>query len=1114
MSRIVYPPWLHLAASVVSWEEVARLNGASSNETLARRNPLSETLQLRWMVPPYIGLPRKPFSTWVFTGEVTLKLQPDSGMTLYGGVQRIDFPNAMAMLVFRLNLTAAGAYVFAYSAAGQLLTGATSEGTTGVVVLEIQNSAIDYVLIGGTGSAGEIFGITTAQFANLPGWIEVETVGLPVDQTDFASTSYSVAHQGFVTAPVSPKAAAERRLKDGAPQTGWENTLPDGNPAPPFVPPTIPGLLSDFSASVLPNVKTMLNSSSGPTADSSIVVEQNIPTPEQAGGGAAFSSQPSSATFSPLALLLLASGSDPYNALGLGFGTAYTVDELQRILGSRTESAHNGERPTSSYASVGTVTLQRDISALMVSCEYDISLLGLDFSGEMAAVVFFDGLQLGVTPAPQNLTADTLRLNPPLTVDAPYTATVDAAWSRPAALVANQAVAASYAVARSSTAPDVTLLNAQRVGGGFMPFLASLPADGDASAPIVFEDSSVAPPESGNMLNYSVAGQDWFGVWSSWVETAASIPAAPVFYASVTDAKWTITDAASSPYPATLTVLFSWDWTTRRPEEVDLLIGLSALPDPTSPLPSVPAPAGTQYSIGGGYSGVKFVFGTDPTVAPTVPGGAAFTVEIVPATAPTPPDGTPPPPMPGNLNVVQYKATIPGFSLNFAGADEAAAFVYAQSKERLSPAWTVTEKPQVARVKSPTPPPVPTCDSIVWATLPDALGVSRVHLKWNSNGAAPSASFHVYEATETGLLDVAGMPPADLSAPYASRLATLRTLDMAACRKTFRRITLPIIPYTDNDFEVELPRGGRILYAYVVTAVSVNNIESAFPSDASTFTAVAVPYVEVPRAPRISATLTQSGGTYEAVVKVESRVGVSPDRFTLYRTNREGLSRSVDLMGQPLTDSTQAGWTSTAPDANDGTWTGAFTDADVTGSWSPTWYRAVAWRDNHLTDVSGNPLGALGGRSPSSSALGIVVPPPDPPALPYVAAIATDTTHPTDPTALIAVVTSAPIAATALGNHILNVTVEDPVQPNAIAMTTFRLETALDLLLRTTTVPSSGNPGDATRYAFGNEWSALLVWVPRPTRTSPSTDAFSVTVTLTDPVNRSTAQTAQVGWWT
>ncbi len=1112
MSRIVYPPWLHLAASVVNWEEVTRLNGQWAGALAGRQNPLSETLQLRWMVPPYIGLPRKPFTTWIFTGEVTLKLQPNFGVTLYGGVQRITFPQSMAVLVFRLNLTVAGAYVFAFSAEGQMLTGATSEGTTGNVLLEIQNSAIDYVLISGTGSAVEIFGITSVEFANLPGWIAVETVGLPVDQADFASTSYSVANQGFVTVPVPPRAAAERRLKEGAPQIGWQNTLPDGNPAPAFVTPTIPGLLSDFASSVLPNIKTMLNSSSVPTADSSVVVQQNIPTPQQAGASAASSAQPSSATFSPLALLLLASGSDPYNALGLGFGTVYTVDELKSILASQTRNTNNNAgQEVLAAAFVGIGSTRREISALMVSCDYDISLLGFEIAGEMADIVFFDGLQLGVTPAPQGLAATTLRLNPPLIVDAPYTATVDATWIRPTLVIPNQTVAASYAIARSSTSTDVTLLNAQRIGGGFMPFLASLPADNDTSAPILFEESNVAPPQSGHLLNYSVAAQDWFGVWSSWVETAAAVPPEPVFYASVTDAKWTITDPTNSPYPATLTILFSWDWTTRRPEEVDLLIALATLPDPTSPLPSVPAPAGTQYSIGGGYSAVTFKFSTDPTVAPTVPGGAAYTVEIVPITPPTPTDGTPPPPMPGNLNVVQYRATIPGFSLNFAGADEAASFVYARSKELLSSIWTVTEKPQVARLKSPTPPPVPTFDTIVWATLPDALAVSRVHLRWNSNGAPPSASFHIYEATETGLLDVAGMPPADLTHPYASRLATLRTLNLATCRKTFRRLTLPVVPYTDSDFEVELPPGGRIFYAYVVTAVSANNIESAFPSDASVFTAVAVPYVEVPRAPRISATLTQGGGMYEAVVKVESRVGVSPDRFVLYRTGREGLSRSVDLMGPSLTDSTQAGWSNAAPDPNDGTWTGLFTDADVTGSWLPTWYRAVAWRDDHLTDSSGNPLGALGGRSPSSSAFGIVVPPPDPPELLFVDSISNDTTN---ATALLAIFTSTPIAATALGSHILNVTVEDPAQLNATAMTTFRLEIALDLLTRTSTVPTSGKPGDASRYALGNVWSALLVWVPRPTRTSASTVAFNVTVTLTDPINRSTAETTQVGWWT
>ncbi|HZZ40680.1 MAG TPA: hypothetical protein VFE06_16215, partial [Acidobacteriaceae bacterium] len=103
---------------------------------------------------------------------------------------------------------------------------------------------------------------------------------------------------------------------------------------------------------------------------------------------------------------------------------------------------------------------------------------------------------------------------------------------------------------------------------------------------------------------------------------------------------------------------------------------------------------------------------------------------------------------------------------------------------------------------------------------------------------------------------------------------------------------------------------------------------------------------------------------------------------------------------------------------------------------------------------------------------------------------------------------------TALGNHILNVTVEDPAQPNAAAMTTFRMETALDLLTRTNTVPTSGKAGDASRYALGNVWSALLVWVPRPTRVPVSTVAFNVTVTLTDPINRSTAETTQVGWWT
>ncbi|HKO19014.1 MAG TPA: hypothetical protein VJU82_09015, partial [Acidobacteriaceae bacterium] len=829
MSRSVNPSWLHLSAAVINWDQIGRLRGEASAAASLRGNPNAEALHLRWMVPKYIGLPRKPFTTWIFTGDVSLSILPYSGYTLSGGLHRLNMPQSMAILVFRLNLTSPGAFVWGFSAQGTLLTGAQSQGTTGIVALQIQNSAIDYVLIEGIGTVAEIYGIKSSDFANLPGWIAVETVGLPIDQTDFAGTSYSTADQGFISSPVTPKLAAERRLKVGAPRYGWFGTLPDGTAAPAYDPPTTPGLFSDFNATILPNIKTMLNSSAGPYADASFVIQQNIPTPQQAGGGASTSSQPSTATFAPLGILLLGCCSDPFNALGLGFGTAYSLDELKSILSRQKSNQATGANTTAlavtPEASIGKVHL--NITAVMVVGDYDLSILGFDLTGEMANIVFIDGLQFAVTQAPQNLSAATLRLNPPLTVDAPYTATVDATWNRPAQVLPSQTIAASYAVARSAPSTTSALLNATRVGGGFMPWVGSLPIDGDTSSPVFFEDSYVERPASGNSLSYAVAAQDWFGIWSDWAETTAGIPAEPVSYASVSDAQWQITDKSSSPHPAILTVFFSWDWTTRTAQEVDLLIALQTLPDPTAPLPAVPPPPGVQYSLGGAYANITFTFGTDPTVPPSVPGGAAYTVEIVPFTPPTPPDGTPPPPMPSNINVVQYKATIPGFSLNFGTADEAAAFIYARSKERVSSSWTTTAKPRVARLKSPTPPPVPTVDTIVWATLQDAQGVSRVHLRWNSNGAPPSASFHIYEATETGLLDVAGMPPADLTKPYAERLAALRTLDMAKCRKTFRKLTVPVAPYTSTDVEVTLPRGGRIIYAYVVASVSANNVESA-----------------------------------------------------------------------------------------------------------------------------------------------------------------------------------------------------------------------------------------------------------------------------------------------
>jgi hypothetical protein len=1049
-----------------------------------------ENLQLRWMVAPPAGLPRAPFTVYYRRETLLLNRLPNAFGAIYG-VQRADFPELMGVVQLEFNLTAPGAFALAYSQQGALLTAVSApSGTTGAVTLTVQNSGIAYLLFGATGDLVTIFGLSSYAIVNSASWVAVETVGLPIKPGTFAGSGYSTANQGLVSAPVPPVDAAIRRLQTGAPQLGWPAEIVPGRPAPPWIPPAVSPLIADLQHNVLDDVRHMLGASSGQSDDVDVIIDKPIPAPAQAGGAPAGAGHPSLVSYSPLSTLLLAAGSDPFNALGLGFGTAYSFAELEKLL-----STVLAKQPQGSDNSIPF-----DFSGFMVTAEFDLKVLGILIRGELADFITTN-LQLGLTPAPGNLRAAVKLLNPPLVRDQPYTGTLDAQWDRPAALIPNQTVAASYAIARSAPGEAAALRNATRLSGGFMPYAASLPPTGDANAPILFEDVNVLPPSGGTAVTYSVAAQDWFGVWSPWASADASFPAEPIIGPAVTDAQLALTESAASPYTATLTAQVAYNWTTRSPREIDLLITLFRPPDAVTPLPAETASAGIQYSVGGPVrSLVSLTF--DPAGNPTAAGAAGVAVTQLP-----PPSYASP-----QQDIRVYSVVISGFSLDFAGANEIVAFVFATGYETVNPVPVTTANPRVAHVMSPAPPPAPHYDSIVWASLPDQRGISRVDLNWDPNGAPAGTNFAVYSATETGLLGTAGAPSADLTAPYATRLAALRALDLSKCRSTFHRLNTTPPQLTEPAQEVELPRGTRVLHAFVVTAISPNNVETPFPVDASQFIAVAVPYVETPRAPRIFTRLVTNAGISQAEIHVESRKGVTPDRFLLYRTQREGLSRDPDLMGPPITTSDQGGWTKSPVDPGDGTWTAAYTDPTpptTLNPWQRIWYRAVAIADDHLTDTGGNPLGALGGRSPVSSAAVIIVPPPTPPALPLVGVSNIDYAN---QTVLILLQTDAPLGATALGSHTMTATVVDS-QRGAASATTWRAALALEEIPRVDAFPLGGAGGSTARLAVSGGLTTIGIWLPRPTRTNASTSPFGVTVRITDPIGRSTQSDVQVGWW-
>jgi hypothetical protein len=1103
--RTVNPELFHLCAALLNWAVIERERGDQAGATVAALGAAGanlESLQLRWMTAPPIGLPRAPFTVYRLNGVLALNRLSN----VFGFIaeeNRLNFPELMGVVQLQFNLTAPGAFVLAFSQKGALLTAASApSGATGPVALTVQNSGIAYVLFGATsGDLTAIYGLSSYAIANLPAWAAIETVGLPVTPAAFAGSGYSTANQGLVSAPVAPVQAAVRRLQAGAPPIGWPTQIAPGVPAPPWVPPAIHPLLADLQSSILGDLRYMLGASTGPSGDASVLIKKVIQAPVQPGGPPPATSQPSHATYSPLSTLLVAAGCDPFNALGLGFGTAYSLPELTALLGGDQARPVQARPVQSSPVQTSASTVTVAFNGFMVTADYDLSLFGIDIKGELADFVTTN-LQQGLTPAPAGLSVAAKPLNPPLVRDQPYTGTFDAQWARPLPLLPVQAVAVSYAVGRGAPGGAAELLNATRRSGGLMPFAPSLPPDGDANAPIVFEDATAVSPAGGSTVAYSVTAQDWFGVWSLWAGTDVGFPAEPLIGPSVTDAQLTLAETTASPYTACLTAQVAYNWTTRSPKEIDLLVTLFRPPDAVTPLPAQTAPAGIQYTVGGPVRPlVSLTF--DAAGNPAVAGAAGATVTQQP-----PPSWASP-----QQDVRVYSVVIPGFSLDFAGANEIVAFVFATGYETVHPATPVTTaNPRVAHVMSPTPPPPPRHDFIVWSSLPDQSGISRVDLNWDANGAPAGTSFVIYTATETGMLGAAGAPPADLNASYASRLAALRALDLTTCRPTFRRVGTTPSPLTAPSQEVELPRGTRVLHAFVITSVSPNNVETPFPTDATKFIAVAVPFVQVPRAPRIFTRLVTNGGIAQAEVHVESRTGVTPDRFLLYRTQREGLSRDADLMGPPITTSDQGGWVKSAVDPSDGTWTAVYTDPTpptTLNPWQRIWYRAVAVADDQLTDASGNPFGALGGRSPASSVTTIVVPPPTPPAL---AAVNPGTIDHANQTVLVTLETDAPISATALGSHTLTATVTDPQQPVAAAVT-WRASIPLEQLPLVGAFPASGAAGTAARLGAFAGLTGIGVWVPRPTRTNSATSPFAVTVKITDPVGRSTQVSANVGWW-
>jgi hypothetical protein len=1066
MSRLVIPPMFSMAACVTNWATRLReqRDQLANNPAALKLLPNlpdanSDSLQLRWMTNSKLGLPRNGFTVWhrsIGTLALTDLPGPLGGISGYSVAR---FGELQAIVQFDFTNSGNTPYMLVGYAPGGQAVAFTSGVSTGAMSLEIAASGIDSAILFGTGTITKISGVSSRQFANDPSWKLIERVGLPYDASQFAGSGYDAHLQGLTATPLDPVSAALRRLNAGPPM-GWLPGIGMGL-APPWRAPDGHALIQALQQTLFSRIRKMLAASAGPGEDAAVKLNETLQPPKQPGGAPEIKTT-STTDLPPLLLLLLNASSDPFNALALGYGTSYASADLPPAT-----------QPPGMIASVPPASR---LGSFLVECATTIDGHAVTLADFVIAPWTVDR-----PAAPAPVIDFGSQINRPTNKSLPASAAIGVAWPRPAQLASPMPRIASYGLARSDTGAIYADLIEQRPGGGPSAYVATTNPHAPADFVGYVDGAAPRPGNSPAQYVYAVAAQDLFGQWSNWSTVAAQFPEEPFILPQLGAGTFTASPNASGLSSGSLTVEVSWDWTDREPAEIDLHVALFRPAGPSDPLPAL-TPSGLQLALGAAAQPpLRLTFAGGSLPSSSLPG---VSVSAVPRS-----------PAPTSLaDVRTYKVEIPGFMIDFGGVQQVFALVLATGAQRITPS-VIKACPRrgAFAAQNPNPPQPPSLGGPQFSSLPDHIGVARAHLTWSGGGPR----WAVYEATETAVLNQAGLPAPDVKAAWTTRLAAINALNPTTFKNAFRRITAT--PLTVPELEVELPRGTAIMHLYAVRSVGDNNLESPFPPATTSLAAVAVPRLRVPPEPALRADLVGPPGAQQVRIRITSRRGIRPGRFELFRTSREALSRDINLMGPALARSDGPGFTSSTN--ADGTVTAEYHDSSLVPSWDTVTYRAVAWG---LDDPVG---GFRGGRSPSSTNATIVLPPP---VASPLGPLMLQSHMPLG--SLLSFQVGAPAAATELGSHILSVQVRDPAQHFA---NTFRLDIPLENLPVFKSygegVANSG-PGRIFRYLVPGGGFSIAAYVPRPTRATASTVPYRVLATLTDPLRRVSAKSVEVKW--
>lgn len=1070
--RIYDPSILTAQGALVDFLALQRRNAV-----LARFNDRKHrSLFLRWQTSPGVGLPTEPFKVW---RRPALPLGEETPIH-FDESQLVDFFAQTSVTVLQFDQPMASVTITVRSAAGgTIMIGALFgppiiEAIVGLQTrvlaaggsdtMRIQAPIISGLVLFNVDSFDPPTGLTTAQLEKTQDWVLVETVGLPVDEGDWAALGQNHGvKQGLVGAEVPARAAAVERFGRGVNPLGWGPVLPSGVPAPAWDLPD-PALLVDEAAiELLPMLRQV--AAVEPQAQAGKLFSFTIAPPQNPVGDVMPAVNPGKADLSPIGLLAMSIASDPMLAVTLGYGTGYADEDIPPLV-------------------FGDVAFFSDPSRSdwdwLITGMWERGLDGQSDPVEYAALVPRPGLALPA-PTPADAKATFQAHLRPADADQPWLASVRVSWERfPINQFSN---VASFAAARHQLglgAAAEALLERRALTKGRRPIgNARNDRDPEPTRQSATDGALAIPNNPGSIaMGYAAATQTIFGIWSPWVEAPITIgqpEPAPVQILS--SALKPVDPGSGSACPATLEFEFSVDWRVRRIDRIELR-GLLFAAATRSTVPPAGPPTGMQRQLGVPGLPVVIDFAGDVpslvggTVKTLNPGGDA---EVAAG--------------PAQTSSRRYRVSLPGFTLDYAATPHIGLVLEARLTEHLLPhrvgPWSPS--PSVSYASDPRARATVVIDLVRLASLPDSAGECHAHLDWNPMPGA--IGYAVYESTETRILaSHPGLPDPTPDRTLSQRLTTLKgAFNAKPLRRDFIRRNPDLIAATSVD--VTLPRGSRDIHLFTIIPVSAGGIEGPWPSGANpaaTLIPIAAPRIAEPAPPTIEvqgiSDKPPAAPDYRARLRIGTRgdAGARPRRIDIYRVRVDDAARRLDSMGPPIASlmASDATWTVAAP-AGGGLWIDTVRGDDrPAGSWRNVWYRAVAWSED-------DPLrGVLKGRSQPSPAVSVLVPPAGPPPLSAL----TLSWPGGDPAAvLVSFDSAAPIDATPVGPHLISV---EALLPGGVPLVQAR--TTLAAVATAQPVTGSGlwrQAGTPTPYR-------LLL------RRAAIADVVSVIVRIIDPLGR------------